>query len=99
GHRMGLVGVLLVTLAGLGGWPVPALAGGVVGNGTPGSCTDAAFTSKLSGGGTVTFNCGSLPTIIVSEHTISANTTINGIGGIILSGNNHNRLFTVNSGV
>jgi hypothetical protein len=43
-------------------------AAGVVGNGTPGSCTDAAFTTALNGGGTVTFKCGSAPvTITINE--------------------------------
>lgn len=31
---------------------------GVVGDGTPGSCTESALTSALNGGGLVTFDCG-----------------------------------------
>ena len=45
--------------------PSVALAAGVVGSGTPGSCTDAALTTALAGGGTVTFNCGANPVTIV----------------------------------
>jgi hypothetical protein len=36
----------------------PARAAGVVGNGTPASCSASAFSAALLGGGTVTFNCG-----------------------------------------
>jgi CSLREA domain-containing protein len=36
----------------------PAYAGGVAGNGTPGSCTEAALDAALAGGGVVNFNCG-----------------------------------------
>lgn len=78
----------------------PAYAGGVVGSGTPGSCTEAALNTALSGGGTVTFNCGAAPhTIPISVKTIVANTTINGGGKITLDGQNAERLFVVNGGV
>jgi Zn-dependent metalloprotease len=33
-------------------------AAGVVGNGTPASCTEAALQTAVAGGGLVTFNCG-----------------------------------------
>jgi hypothetical protein len=36
----------------------PAWAAGVVGDGTAASCTDAALNTVLSGGGSVTFDCG-----------------------------------------
>ena len=72
-----LVGILVVI--GLFG-ARPALAAGVVGNGTPGSCTETAFMNKLSGGGTVTFNCGSAAkTINLSAiKNISVDTKIDG---------------------
>ena len=38
-------------------------AGGVVGNGTSTSCTEAAFNAALVGGGAITFNCGGPKTI------------------------------------
>src|SRR5687767_3732396 len=94
--------VLLVALLGAAGLllePRPALAGGVVGNGTPASCSNAAFSQRLAGGGTVTFNCGGAVQIIITEKIITANTTINGGGLITLNGNSTNRLFTVNPGV
>src|SRR5688572_374699 len=89
----------LLATASLLGAPRPALAGGVVGTGTPQSCTNAALDQRLAGGGTVTFNCGGAAQIIITAKTISANTTINGAGGITLSGNSANRLFRVNPGV
>ncbi len=39
-------------------WMASLQAAGVVGTGTPGSCTQTALTTALTGGGTVTFNCG-----------------------------------------
>lgn len=76
-------------------------AAGIVGNGSAGSCTDAALNTALSGGGNVTFNCGSLPkTILVSaEKSIAANTVIDGSNLITLSGGNSTRLFIINPGV
>lgn len=74
-------------------------AGGVVGSGTPGSCTEAALDAALSGGGSVSFNCGGAHTIpLSSEKTITANTTINGGGQITLSGGGGTRLFNVQNG-
>lgn len=74
--------------------------GGVVGNGTPGSCTEENLIAALSGGGTVTFNCGG-PKIITltSAKTIAQNTTIDGGNVITLTGNLSTRLFSVNNGV
>ena len=43
------------------------LAAGVVGDGTPESCTEAALDTTLAGGGTVTFNCGGTATITVTS--------------------------------
>lgn len=66
---------------------VPTYAAGVVGNGTPGSCTDAAYTAALVGGGLVTFNCGASPvTIGVKTKVINSGetTTIDGGGRVIL---------------
>jgi hypothetical protein len=78
----------------------PVGAAAMVGTGTPGSCDDNALNAALAGGGLVTFNCGAAPyAIIVSEKTISADTQIDGGGLISLSGNDANRIFTVNSGI
>jgi predicted outer membrane repeat protein len=69
--------------------PIPAYAGGVVGNGTLGSCTEAAFDAARVGGGTITFNCGGAKTITLTFYKeIDANTTIDGGGLITLSSNN-----------
>jgi len=72
----------------------------VVGNGTGASCTEAALTACLPGGGSVTFNCGGAATITVtSTQTISADTTIDGGGVITISGGNSVGVFSVNAGV
>jgi hypothetical protein len=71
-------------------------AGGVVGNGTPVSCTEAALNTALSGGGTVTFNCGggAVTIPITSTKTITTTTTIDGSGqSITLDGGGTTRLF------
>ncbi len=47
-------------------------AAGVVGTGTPASCTEAALDAAFMGGGPVTFNCGTVPVTI----TITAPITI-----------------------
>jgi predicted outer membrane repeat protein len=73
-----------------------AHAGGVVGDGTPGSCTQAALTTALAGGGTVTFNCGGPTTILVtSPMTITQDTVIQGSGIITIAGGLATRLFYV----
>ncbi len=76
-------------------------AGGVVGNGTPSSCTQEALQSRLNSGGLVTFNCGSSPhTInITSPRIISATTTIDGNGRITLNGSNQSIILKINSNV
>ena len=77
----------------------PVLGGGVVGSGTPGSCTEAALNAALAGGGSILFNCGGSHTItLTSQKTITANTVIDGGGLITLSGGNNTRLFSVQNG-
>jgi Cadherin domain len=80
--------------------PRHAYASGTVGSGTPASCDEAALNTALSGGGAVTFNCGSAPhTITVTTtKTISSDTQINGGGLITISGGGNTQVFTVNSG-
>jgi hypothetical protein len=89
--------VVVIVLAAPIGLLRAAPAGGVVGNGTPGSCTEAALTTALAGGGTVTFNCGTATIVLSSTKLIAANTTIDGGGSITLSGNNAVRLFVVDN--
>ncbi|MEP7286022.1 MAG: choice-of-anchor Q domain-containing protein [Chloroflexota bacterium] len=78
----------------------PVFAAGTVGTGSASSCTESALNSKLSGGGTITFNCGAAPVTIAitTEKTISASTTINGSGLITLNAGYRTRLFYVNGG-
>jgi predicted outer membrane repeat protein len=76
----------------------PARAGGVVGNGAPASCTEAALDAALADGGTVTFNCGGPKTILVlNMKTIAQATIIDGGGVITLTGGLATRLFWVNA--
>lgn len=78
--------------------PALALAAGVVGNGTPGSCTEAALSAALAGGGSVTFNCGPSPVTIAvtSQKTIAVATTLDGGNLVTLDGGNATRLFLTN---
>jgi predicted outer membrane repeat protein len=94
----GEIGILLVLLLILALLLAarPAQGAGVVGSGTPGSCTEAALNTALSGGGSVSFNCGGSHTItLTSQKTINSSTTINGDGQITLSGSGSTRLFTL----
>jgi hypothetical protein len=62
----------------------------VIGDGTPGSCTEAAFATAFNAGGSITFNCGAAPVTIMvtTRYTVIADTTIDGgtFENIILSG-------------
>ena len=77
----------------------PVYAAGVVGTGTPESCTEAALDAALTGGGAVTFNCGPNPTTITlsGEKSITADTAVDGGGNVSLSAHG-SRHFTVNAG-
>jgi polymorphic membrane protein len=72
-----------------------AQAAGVVGTGSPASCTQAALNAALAGGGTVTFNCGAGAVIpITSTKTLTGTTTIDGtVQSIVLDGGGTTRLF------
>jgi predicted outer membrane repeat protein len=85
-HQSGLIALALLTAA--VATPAPARAGGVVGAGTPTSCTEVAFVTALSGGGAVSFNCGPAPVTITitAQRSITANTSIDGGGLVTLSG-------------
>ena len=47
---------------------LPALAAGVVGDGTPASCTEASLRAAVAGGGLVTFDCGQSTAAPVTIH-------------------------------
>ena len=89
-----LIAALLLALGAALPAPRAAYAAGVVGSGTPASCTEADLAAKLSGGGTITFNCGPSPATIAitSEKLISADTTLDGGGKITLHGNGATRI-------
>lgn len=77
-------------------------ADGMVGTGTPASCTEVAFGAALdavqsSGGGVISFNCGPQPHVILFtfQKPISAPVELRGGGLITLSGNNATSLFQV----
>ena len=80
-------------------------ANGVVGNGSPSSCTEAAFDTvfnavEASGGGTITFDCGTAPLAIILSYIkrVSADTDLRGGDLITLSGGNTTTLFQVYGG-
>jgi predicted outer membrane repeat protein len=95
--------MVLAALAGATQATRSALASGVVGTGTAASCTETALSAALSGGGTVTFNCGGAATITVgSVHAINADTTIDGGGVVTISSSGTfplSAIFPVSSGV
>lgn len=79
-----------------------ASAAGVVGTGTPGSCTEAALNTALAGGGTVTFNCGGAVVIpITSQKVIASATTVDGGNAalVTLDGGGTSRHFTTNQAI
>ena len=71
----------------------------VVGDGSAGSCTDAAFRSAVATGGIVTFNCGANPVTVTvaSEVPVGKDTTIDGGGKVTLSGGNTSRILHITS--
>ena len=76
----------------------------VVGTGTPASCTETTFNAALAlvvndnQGGTLTFNCGPDPDIILlsSVKNLSGIVTIDGGGKMTLDGQDSTRLFNIN---
>ncbi|MEZ4570578.1 MAG: hypothetical protein R2849_09680 [Thermomicrobiales bacterium] len=84
-RAMGIVGrglAVFVMLAGLLTVIAasPAIAAGVVGDGSPGSCDEAALDNALIGGGSITFACGPNPVTIplTFEKELEDNTMIDG---------------------
>ena len=73
----------------------------VVGSGTPASCTEATFdagvTAVNSGGGTLSFNCGPAPHLILvtAQRSLTGPIVIDGGGRITLSGGLATRIFWV----
>src|SRR5216684_5029599 len=65
----------LFTLTGVAVFLCTAATAGVVGSGTPASCTEAALTAMFAAGGTITFNCGAGPQTIPITFTMSIGPT------------------------
>jgi hypothetical protein len=88
-----LLSVLLLALL----RATPVRAAGVVGTGTPESCTEAALEAALTGGGAVTFNCGPRDATITvtSTKTITQNTSLNGARRITISADDAVLVFRV----
>ncbi len=72
----------------------------VVGDGTPGSCTESALQTAASAGGVITFDCGADPLTITVGSTIvlTAETVIDGGGLVTLSGGDAARILMLDSG-
>jgi sugar lactone lactonase YvrE len=73
----------------------------VVGDGTPGSCSEAALDTALASGGIIGFDCGGAAQINFSgAKTINFgnSVTLDGGGEITLSGGGVDRLFVVSAG-
>ena len=88
--------VLMLT----GSLSAQAQSAGIVGDGTPESCTEASLDSAMSDGGSVTFNCGALPVEIFlsAQKNIALDTQLDG-GGLITLRANGSRHFFVPAGV
>lgn len=76
--------------------------GTVVGDGTPGSCTEAALAAAVGPGGVITFDCGPDPVTIKVNNQINlqakVNTIIDGGGKITLDGQGTTRILSLNLG-
>lgn len=75
----------------------------VVGNGTAGSCTSAAFVAAVAAGGVITFDCGPDPITIPLTETARVyndagpEIVIDGGGLVTLSGGNQRRILYMNT--
>jgi hypothetical protein len=94
-----------------GNWPIPREAGPadmskpdqVIGDGTPGSCTAAAFIDAVAKGGIITFNGGPDPITITLDrpakvwNDAATDIVIDGKGLVTLSGGNTTRILYMNT--
>jgi predicted outer membrane repeat protein len=88
--RNRFVNPLLIATA-IASFTSPVATAGVVGSGTPASCTEAALSTQIQAGGTVTFNCGAGPQTIPFIFTMAIGpsnpkVTIDGNDAITLDG-------------
>lgn len=77
-----------------------ARASGIVGDGTPESCTESSLRTALEGGGIVSFNCGpaSHEITLTTQLIITSPTSLDGGNLIILNGSQRTRILNVISG-
>lgn len=68
-----------------------------IGDGTPGSCTEATLDAALAAGGHHHFNCGPAPITITlsATKTIAKDVGLDGVGLVTLSGAGARQLFSV----
>jgi predicted outer membrane repeat protein len=74
---------------------------GVVGTGTPSSCTEEALDTALSDGGNITFDCGPNPVTITvtSRKIIATDASLDGRSLFTISGGGTTGIFAVNAGI
>ncbi len=70
-----------------------ATAAGVVGTGTPASCTRDALAAAMADGGRVTFNCGAAPATIAIPAAIEVRNTVEVDGGGMITLQGSGRVF------
>lgn len=97
--------LLLALLFALAGSPSPVRAAGIVGTGTPASCSEASLRAAMADGGLVTFACGAEPVTITlaDELVITKDTEIDGGGPaqggrVTLSGGGRTRVLATGGG-
>jgi hypothetical protein len=81
--------------------PLSAAAAGVVGTGTPESCTALSYATALVGGGAVSFACGAAPIVILVDTAViedGVTTTVDGAGKVTLDGEDLRQIFVVLAG-
>jgi hypothetical protein len=75
--------------------------GNVVGDGTAGSCTEAALGAAVAKGGVITFSCGGAVTIAVTSEKVfpkGKSSTLDGGGLVTLDGGGSTRILRFNGG-
>lgn len=79
-------------------FPLPATSA-VVGTGTEASCTFEALKAAVTGGGSISFDCGASPVSIAvtEELSVKADSIIDGGGKVTLDGGGKNRILDVGS--
>ncbi len=71
----------------------------VVGDGTPGSCTEGALREAATHGGVIVFDCGAAPVVIPVRQTVvfTADAVVDGGGLVTLDGGGAARIFLLDA--